>query len=208
MMQPPPPGCVVRISSNLGCCMLSIASDRVYGLPESNITSFASCAHIAVGTRLFLWLSSAHLLTHSWPVSTCGLLSSHRHSRSGVPPQKTTVANFLLLRRMVRPYPSASVLSPQVMTFRGPLSSNHAFNCVSPLPKHAIRRRCCLRGSPVTPDCTPRDLRMSPLHRPKSCILLMTRFAVQTVLFKVSLQRVNASQHCHPAPLDGFLRQV
>ena len=84
MTQPPPPGRVVRISSNAGCWMLSIASDRVYVLLESNITSFASCARIAVGTRLFLWLSSAHLLIHCWHMSTCGLLSSHRCSR----PQK------------------------------------------------------------------------------------------------------------------------
>ena len=84
MTQPPPSGRVVRISSNAGCCMLSTASDRVYVLLESNITSFASCARITVGTRLFLWLSSAHLLIHGWHVSTCGLLSSHRCLR----PQK------------------------------------------------------------------------------------------------------------------------
>ena len=101
-------------------------------------------------------------------------------------PKKTTVANRLLLRHTVRPYPSASVLFPQVMTFRGPLSSSLKQSCVRlclAFPKHAICRQCCLRGSPVTPDRTPRDLRMSPLHRPKRCLLFMTRFAVQMVLF-------------------------
>ena len=125
-MQPPPPGRVVRISSNAGCCMLSIASNRVYVLLESNITSFASCTCIMVSTCLFLWLSSAHLLIHGWHVSTCGLLSSHRCLR----PQKNNRCKLSSSPVHGTPLSICIRSLSTVMTFCGPLSSSLKQSCV------------------------------------------------------------------------------